>query len=192
VIRFYAIFVVAGALLVGSACQTAAPPVSVSNRPVSVNGVDVADAPTRPRKPLPEMSWTDFDGTVHKLRDFEGKVVIMDFWATYCKPCLEEIPHLKELQAKYGEDRLVVVGLHVGGEEDQPKVPAFVQNLAITYRLGYPEDDLTAFVFGQQNAIPQTAIFDGSGKFLKKITGFSPQIKTELDQAVDEAVRQNG
>ena len=191
-IRYYAILLIAAVLFVGSACKPAAAPVSVSNQPVSVNGVSVKGVQPQPRKPLPEMSWTGFDGTVFKLKDFEGKVVIMDFWATYCKPCIEEIPHLKELQAKYGEDRLVVVGLHVGGEEDQPKIPDFVQNLSITYRLGYPEDDLTAFVFGQEDAIPQTAIFDAKGKFVKKITGFGPGIKIELDQAVESAVRQNG
>jgi thiol-disulfide isomerase/thioredoxin len=192
VLRFYAIFIVLGTLLASAACKPAAAPVAVGNKPVSVNGVPVRDAQPQARKPLPEMSWTGLDGTVYKLRDFEGKVVIMDFWATYCKPCIEEIPHLKELQAKYGEDKLIVVGLHVGGEEDQPKVPEFVKNLDITYRLGYPEDDLMGFVFGQEDAIPQTAIFDASGKFVKKITGFSPQLKNELDNAVESAVRQNG
>ena len=191
-IRFYAISLAAGLLLISAACKPAAAPVSVSNQPVSVNGVSVKGVQPQPRKPLPEMSWTGFDGTVYKLKDFEGKVVIMDFWATYCKPCLEEILHLKSLQAKYGRDKLVVVGLHVGGEDDQPKVPEFVKNLSIDYMLGYPEDDLTGFVFGQESAIPQTAIFDASGKFVKKITGFGPSIKIELDETVENAVRQNG
>ena len=179
-------------LAAGSACRPAAAPVAVGNRPVSVNGVMVGDAQAPPRKPLPEMSWTGFDGTVFKLKDFQGKVVILDFWATYCPPCIEEIPHLKELQARYGADRLAVVGLHVGDDEDRPKIPAFVDRLAIDYPLGYPEDDLTAFVFGQQTAIPQTAIFDANGKLVKKITGFDARIKAELDQAVESAVRQNG
>ena len=59
---------------------------------------------SQPLKPLPEMSWTGFEGTVQKLKDHHGKVVILDFWATYCPPCIEEIPHLMELQAKYGAD----------------------------------------------------------------------------------------
>ena len=93
-----------------------------------------------------------------------------------------------ELQAKYADD-LEVVGLHVGGAEDQPKVPDFVDRLKITYSLAYPEDALTSFVFGQETAIPQTAIFDRNGKLVKKIVGFNAGIKSELDKAVDDAVR---
>lgn len=129
------------------------------------------------------MNWTTFEGPVQKLKDFQGKVVILDFWATYCPPCIEEIPHLKELKKKYGDD-LVLIGLHVGGEEDRPKVPEFVQRLGIDYPLATPEDSLTSFIFGQESAIPQTAIFDRTGRLVKKIVGFSPEIKVQLDEAV--------
>jgi thiol-disulfide isomerase/thioredoxin len=169
-------------------CRPSAPPVSVDNKPISINGVPVKDAQSQPLKPLPEMSWTGFEGNVQKLKDHQGRVVILDFWATYCAPCIEEIPHLMELQAKYGSNELVVIGLHVGGEDDQPKVSEFVERLKITYPLAYPENALTSFVFGQQTAIPQTAIFDRKGRLAKKITGFSPTIKAELDSAVAAAI----
>jgi thiol-disulfide isomerase/thioredoxin len=172
-------------------CRPSAPPVSVGNKPVSINGVPAKDAESQPMKPLAEMSWTGFEGSVQKLKDHRGKVVILDFWATYCPPCIEEIPHLMELQAKHGPENLVIVGLHVGGDEDQPKVPEFVERLKITYPLAYPEGALTSFVFGQQTAIPQTAIFDRQGKLVKKIAGFNPEIKTELDNAVAAAVATN-
>ena len=169
-------------------CRPAAAPVSVSNRAVSVNGVRAKDAETKPTKPVTEMNWTTFDGQVQKLKDFNGKVVILDFWATYCPPCIEEIPHLMELQAKHGADNLFIVGLHVGGEEDRPKVPAFVERLKINYPLAYPEDALASFIFGQDTAIPQTAVFDRKGKMVKKIAGFDASIKTQLDEAVAAAV----
>ncbi|MEQ1762638.1 MAG: TlpA disulfide reductase family protein [Pyrinomonadaceae bacterium] len=150
---------------------------------MSINDQPLRDAPTRPLKPIAEMNWTTFEGPVQKLKDFQGKVVILDFWATYCPPCIEEIPHLKDLKKTYGDD-LVLIGLHVGGEEDRPKVPDFVQRLAIDYPLATPEDSLTQFIFGQESAIPQTAIFDRSGKLVKKIVGFNQEIKVELDSAV--------
>ncbi len=175
-------------LLLG--CRPAAVPVSVGNKPVSVNDVPLKDAQARPRKPIHEMSWTGFDGGIQKLKDLRGKAVILDFWATYCPPCIEEIPHLKELKQKYGDD-LHVVGLHVGGDDDKPKVPEFVERLQIDYPLAYPEDALTAFVFGADSAIPQTAIFDREGRLVKKITGFNPDIKAELDLAVEQAVNGN-
>lgn len=170
------------------ACRPAAAPVAVGTRPVSVNDVPLKDAQARPLKPIHEMSWTGFDGSIQKLKDLNGKAVVLDFWATYCPPCIEEIPHLKDLKQKYGDD-LVVIGLHVGGEEDRPKVPAFVDKLKIDYPLAYPEDALTSFVFGSDSAIPQTAIFDREGRMVKKITGFSEQIKAELDRAVETAVK---
>jgi thiol-disulfide isomerase/thioredoxin len=172
-------------------CRPAAAPVSVGNKPISVNGVPARDAPSQPLKPLAEMSWTGFTGTVNKLKDFKGRVVILDFWATYCPPCIEEIPHLKTLQAKYGPAQLRVIGLHVGGEEDRPKVPEFVERLNIDYELAYPEDNLTSFVFGQDTAIPQTAIFDRKGVMVKKIAGFNEQIRQELDDAVAKAIEAN-
>lgn len=172
-----------------TACGAAAP-VSVGNKPVSINDRDLKDAPTRPLKPVAEMSWSTFDGTVQKLKDFQGKVVILDFWATYCPPCIEEIPHLMEIKNTYGDD-LVLIGLHVGGEEDRPKVPEFVERLKITYPLATPEDALTSFIFGQDTAIPQTAIFDRSGKLVKKIVGFSPAVKKELDETVAATAARN-
>ena len=134
------------------------------------------------------MSWTGFEGNVKKLKDYKGKVVILDFWATFCPPCIEEIPHLMELKAKYGDD-LEVIGLHVGGVEDEPKVPEFVEKLNITYPLATPEDSLTSFIFGQETAIPQTAIFDREGRLVKKIVGCDDKIRVELDQVVEDTVR---
>src|SRR5262245_7271107 len=84
-------------------CTPAAAPVAVGNKPISVNGVKTKDASTEPSRPLTEMSWTSFDGAVSKVKDHSGKAVILDFWATNCPPCIEEIPHLMELKARYGD-----------------------------------------------------------------------------------------
>lgn len=179
---------VAGLFCVALSGCGAAPPVAVGNKPVSINDQPLRDAPTQPLKPVAEMNWTTLNGgSVQKLKDFGGRVVILDFWATYCRPCIEEIPHLMELKRRYGED-LVIIGLHVGGEEDRPKVPEFVERLKIDYPLAIPEDALTSFIFGQETAIPQTAIFDRNGKLVKKIVGFNPEIKKELDEAVAQTI----
>lgn len=175
------------ALLCVSGCRPAAAPVAVGEKPISINDVPLKDAPRQPLKPLAEMNWTTFDGNVQKMKDYSGKVVLLDFWATYCPPCIEEIPHLLELQAEYPND-LQVIGLHVGGAEDRPKVPEFVERLKMTYPLATPEDELSRFVFGEDTAIPQTAIFDRNGKFVKKIVGFNDAIKKELDAAIEQTI----
>jgi thiol-disulfide isomerase/thioredoxin len=170
------------------ACTPAAAPVAIGNKPISVNGVRSKDAPSGPALPMAEMSWTSFDGNVSKLKDLKGKAVLMDFWATNCPPCIEEIPHLLALKEKYGDD-LVIIGMHVGDDEDRQNVPAFVDRLKITYSLAYPDDALTRYVFENESAIPQTAVIDRNGVMIKKIVGFNDKIRTELDAAVEKAVQ---
>ena len=128
--------------------------------------------------------------TNNQRTKLSGKAVILDFWATYCPPCREEIPHLNSLLAKYGADNLQIVGLNVGGAEDLPRIPEFVKNTKIDYPIAFPEDELTHFVFGTRDDIPQTAVFDRKGKMITKIVGFSPAIQKELDAAVEQALIQ--
>jgi len=179
---FFAVFA-----LFCTACTPAAAPVAIGNKPISVNGVRTNEAPRPTGRPLTEMSWTGFDGGVSKLKDHRGKAVILDFWATNCPPCIEEIPHLLELKARYGND-LELIGLHVGDDEDRQKVPAFVEKLKINYPLAYPDIGLTSYIFETQSAIPQTAVFDRNGLMVRKIVGFNPSLKAELDEAVKRAV----
>lgn len=162
-------------------CHPAAAPVSISNRPASVNDVRVG-------KPLKEMSWTGMDGKESSLSDLEGKVVILDFWATYCDPCKDEIPHLNSLQAKYGSENLKIIGLNAGGSEDRPKIAHFRRQTAIDYDLAFPDDDLVTFVFAGDDSIPQTMVIDRKGRIVKKIVGFNDRIKQELDAAVQTAM----
>ncbi len=175
-------------------CRSAAPPVAVSDQPVAINDKRTVKLPIQPAKPLADMSWVVAEEgvtagqRVEKLRDHIGKAVILDFWATYCEPCKREIPHLNALLAKYGPDNLHIVGLNVGGEEDRPKIPAFVATTKIDYAIAYPEDDLTNYIFAERSDIPQTAVFDRKGTMITKIIGFNPQIQKELDVAVERAV----
>lgn len=175
-------------LLLSWGCRPAAAPVSVSDQPVAINDRSVARPPIAPAKAFTEMSWTDSSQQVQKLGDLSGKAVILDFWATSCPPCKREIPHLNSLIAKYGADNLQVVGLNVGGEEDLPEIPTFVQNTKIDYPIAFPEDDLTRYIFAERDDIPQTAVFDRKGRMIAKIVGFSPDIQTELDAAVERAI----
>jgi thiol-disulfide isomerase/thioredoxin len=172
--------------LLALACRPAAAPVSVSDRPISINNIPQTNLPLSPGKNIENLGWTLFDGKTQKLSEFKGKVVVLDFWATYCPPCLEEIPHLVELQNKYAD--LKVIGLHVGGEEDVPKVPAFVEKLKINYVLAYPEDELSNVLLGNDNAIPQTFVFDRNGKLIEKFVGYDLKVKSDLDKAIAQAL----
>ncbi len=179
-IFIFAAFVVAG-------CRPAAAPVSVGNRPVSINDRPTTNLPMAPTKPLAEMSWTDSNDRVQKISDMKGKAVVLDFWATYCGPCREAIPHLNSLAAKYGEN-LLIVGLNVGGPEDRMKIPQFVATTRIDYPIAFPEDALSNFIFAERSEIPQTAVFNKNGEMIAKLIGFNPAIQKQLDEAVEKAV----
>lgn len=172
-----------------SACRPAAAPISISNKPVSINNVPQTNLPLPPLKNVENLGWTLFDEKDEKLSDYQGKVVVLDFWATFCPPCLEEIPHLNQLKNKYGAD-LQIVGLHVGGDEDRERVPEFAERLKINYALAYPEDALSNALMGTENSIPQTFVFDRRGRLTKKIIGFDNFIKADLDHAIEQAVNE--
>ena len=133
--------------------------------------------------------WRLIDGQRQKLADYRGKAVILDFWATYCPPCIEGIPHFNDLKRRYESEGLQIVGLNVGGDEDKPKIPEFVERLQIAYRLGYPEPGLTDFYFQGDSRIPQTLVFDRDGQLVEQFVGFTPEIKEGIDKAVEQALK---
>lgn len=84
---------------------------------------ELAPAP----KALPEIAFTDADDKALKLADYRGKVVLLNFWATWCAPCVKEMPSLDRLQAALGKDGLVVLPLSLDGPS-KPKVAPFYKD----------------------------------------------------------------
>jgi thiol-disulfide isomerase/thioredoxin len=156
------------------------PPVATAHEDTTnaPNGVAVVNAST----------WTTLDGRRARGSDFQGKVLILDFWATYCPPCREEVPHLIALQRRYGAEGLHVVGLNVGGDEDRPKVPSFIEEFGIQYALGYPDAQMSELFFADNSAIPQTYVYDRQGRLLKKFVGFDNNMGAELERVVQSAL----
>ena len=185
--KYFAFYLLLFALPL-TACQRAAAPVSISNKPVSINDIPT-NVPMPPTKNVENMGWTKADGAYETLGAMKGKVIVLDFWATYCPPCLEEIPHLVELQNKHGAAGLQVIGLHTGGVEDRPKVPAFVEKFKMNYVLAYPEDALADTLLQNDDRIPQTFVFDRTGKLVKGFVGFDANIKADLDKAIQDALK---
>jgi len=113
------------------------------------------------------------DGTNLSLNELKGKVIILDFWATWCPPCRKMIPDLQKLYTRYKDQGLEVVGISL--DEGSPEsVKSFVENVKIDYHIVLGNREVSK-AYGQINAIPTTFIIDKEGMIRDKHIGFQSE-----------------
>jgi peroxiredoxin len=116
----------------------------------------------------PGFTLVDVNGRSVSLVDFKGKVVVLDFWATWCPPCKREIPDFIKLQSEYGPKGVQIVGIAL----DQPeKVRTFVRDNGMNYPVLLGTDEVSAH-YGGVESIPTTFIIDKAGRIVTKYEGF--------------------
>ncbi len=118
------------------------------------------------------------------LADYKGKVVVLDFYATWCEPCRAETPRLVQLQEQYQPQGLQVIGLNVGGADDRDQVPAFAREFGIQYPLAFPDDEFADSFLGDNQNIPQAFVFDRNGELVKRFIGYSDSSGAEFERVV--------
>ncbi|MDQ3907964.1 MAG: TlpA family protein disulfide reductase [Acidobacteriota bacterium] len=138
---------------------------------------------------LTSSTWVMLDGRRARPSDYQGKVLVIDFWASYCEPCRFETPHLVEMQHRYGAQGLQIVGLNVGGDEDRERVPGYVREFKIPYPLGYPDDAMNQLYFAGDDSIPQTYVFDRKGRLVRHFIGFDDTVPPELESTIKNALQ---
>ena len=124
-------------------------------------------------KLAPEFSLYTLDGDEIRLSDYAGKIVILDFWATWCPPCRKSIPDLISIQKEYKND-LVIIGISL----DQPSTQGELQPFIESYGINYPVVLGTLEVveaYGNIQAIPTSFTIDGEGKIINKHVGLVPK-----------------
>ena len=97
--------------------------------------------------PVPSYTAEKADGTPIALADLKGEVVLLNIWATWCKPCRQEIPALETLHQRHREAGLVVAGVSIDVDEDRKKVAEFAAALGASYTMWYDPDDRVSTTF---------------------------------------------
>jgi cytochrome c-type biogenesis protein len=158
------------------------PEPTVSSPPVSAKAVDpakvlpvIADAP--------EQTYTDLEGKPINLSSLKGKVVALDFWATWCVPCREEVPIFNEMSSKYKDRGLTVLAVAVDSGDDAIK--KFMKDYSIQYQVAVGTTEQGS-AFDPFPGLPKTILIDKQGRVRAKHLGFTP--KEEFDYEIEKLV----
>jgi peroxiredoxin len=126
-----------------------------------------------PVAPTAAPAWTmkDVNGKEVSSAQFAGKVMVVDFWATWCGPCRVEIPGYVALQKKYGKDRLAIIGVSV--DQGPEVVKKFIQANGVDYQIVMADEAIVQAFGGEEgiNAIPTTFIIDREGQIRDRKLG---------------------
>jgi peroxiredoxin len=124
--------------------------------------------PANERKAAPEFALKDSSGKTVTLQDYRGKVILLDFWATWCHGCKQEIPWFSEFERKYAPKGLTVVGVSLD-EEGWKLVKPFLETAKVPYRIVLG-DNPTAKKYGIEN-MPDTFLIDRHGRIAATYVG---------------------
>lgn len=151
-------------IAIASAAALAAILYFPSRSPAAAAGPEGAEAP----------SWTlnDVDGNPVSSDAFKGKVVVVDFWATWCPPCIKEIPGYIEMQKKHGADGLVIVGVSLDSK-GPGVVKAFMEKYGVNYTIVMADGEVDS-AFGGIEAIPTTFVIGRDGRIAFTKIGYQP------------------
>jgi cytochrome c biogenesis protein CcmG/thiol:disulfide interchange protein DsbE len=138
------------------------------------------------RQAAPDFLLTDSTGSQVRLSDYKGKVVLLNFWATWCGPCKAEIPWFAEFERKYKSSGLAVLGISMD-DDGWKSVRPFIAQSRINYRV-MVGDDATASRFGGIDSLPETLLIDRKGRIASRQLGLTA--KTTYEEAIVELLRQ--
>ena len=152
--------IVAAAALMLAACQSSTQVRAAG----SVHGA-------KDRKAAPDFTLKDADGRTVRLSEYKGKVVLLNFWATWCGPCKIEMPWFMEFERKYKDQGFAVIGVSMdeGGWHD---VKPFLNDAGVNYRVLLGNDEV-AQLYGNVEALPTTFLIDRDGKVASTHVGLA-------------------
>ena len=142
--------------------------------------------PDKDRHSAPEFALKDADGKTVRLADYKGKVVLLDFWATWCQPCRIEIPWFMDIERKNKDKGFEVLGVAMdeNGWED---VKPFLADMKMNYRVVVGDDDIIK-AYGGVEDLPTTFLIDRQGKIAAIHLGLAS--RKDFEDGVEELLRE--
>jgi len=133
----------------------------------------------------PDINLTDLEGRTHKLADYHGKIVLVSFWASWCRPCIEEMPSLVQLKNKYA-DKLEILAVNIG--EDKKTISQFIQKMQINFPILLDTNSHTVKAW-KVFVYPSNYIVDGSGQIRYASTGALDWQDPAIDTLMESLLR---
>ena len=153
-------------------------------------GADAADArgrsaeprliPAARREPAPGFALPDMDGGTATLADYAGRVLLLNFWATWCLPCRAEMPWFVDFQTEFGDDGFAVLGVSVD-EPGRAIVGPFLERSPVNYRIALADTVERLAPFGPKNVLPTTWLIDRQGRIAAEHIGLVSRGATEAE-----------
>ena len=136
-----------------------------------------------------ELKLKDLFGTDQTLSQFKGRIVVLNFWATYCEPCRKEIPDLAAIQNEYAALGVQVIGASADEAADRPKVLQFIKETKVNFPIWMGATAADMIRFGLGEALPGTVVIDKSGRIVKVISGIVNQadLKKQISSMISLA-----
>ena len=134
-------------------------------------------------KHAPDPGFKSLDGQTRKLSSLRGQVVVVNFWATWCGPCQEELPRLANIAASYAGKNVRFVLVSIDEPKNRAKIPTILDRLHVPLESWDDADTDTMDRFGLGNIVPGTAILDEQGELVTRIMGEAREddIRTAVD-----------
>lgn len=139
-----------------------------------------------------DLKLKDLFGAEQSLANYRGRIVILNFWATYCVPCRQEMPDLSAIQNEFAALGVQVIGASTDEAKDRAKVLRFIKDVKINFPVWLGTTSADTLRFGVGTALPATVIIDKDGKVFKTISGVVNQkdLRTDIEKLLQDAEKQ--